>query len=76
MLVVGLDCAGKTTMVYSLSKQVKFSMPTLGFTVEEVEVKTRMNLAVWRRVGNWEVGARSRKPFLPAEPCRQAQRST
>eukprot|EP00437_Effrenium_voratum_P012527 CAMPEP_0181447800 /NCGR_PEP_ID=MMETSP1110-20121109/26809_1 /TAXON_ID=174948 /ORGANISM="Symbiodinium sp., Strain CCMP421" /LENGTH=228 /DNA_ID=CAMNT_0023571925 /DNA_START=53 /DNA_END=739 /DNA_ORIENTATION=+ len=55
VLVVGLDCAGKTTMVYSLSKQVKFSMPTLGFTVEEVDVKTRMNLV---NVTAYDVGGR------------------
>ena len=48
MLVLGLDFAGKTTMVYALKPpKVEMSIPTIGFTVEQAEVKTQMNVALW-----------------------------
>eukprot|EP00451_Oxyrrhis_marina_P010741 CAMPEP_0204320386 /NCGR_PEP_ID=MMETSP0469-20131031/7619_1 /ASSEMBLY_ACC=CAM_ASM_000384 /TAXON_ID=2969 /ORGANISM="Oxyrrhis marina" /LENGTH=215 /DNA_ID=CAMNT_0051301651 /DNA_START=21 /DNA_END=668 /DNA_ORIENTATION=- len=35
MLVIGLDAAGKTTLMYRLAKEVTYRIPTIGFTLEE-----------------------------------------
>src|SRR3990167_10781415 len=38
--ILGLDCAGKTTLLFGMSRgeQVKSTIPTIGFNVEEIKV--------------------------------------
>ena len=40
ILVLGLDAAGKTTLLYRIKdgKALKSSIPTIGFNVEEIQV--------------------------------------
>eukprot|EP00448_Togula_jolla_P024617 CAMPEP_0170592660 /NCGR_PEP_ID=MMETSP0224-20130122/13039_1 /TAXON_ID=285029 /ORGANISM="Togula jolla, Strain CCCM 725" /LENGTH=235 /DNA_ID=CAMNT_0010916573 /DNA_START=55 /DNA_END=762 /DNA_ORIENTATION=- len=50
ILTMGLDAAGKTTMLYNLKLgKVVTTMPTIGFNVETVEVqgKALLSLTVW-----------------------------
>ena len=46
-LMLGLDCAGKTTILFSLklNKLVK-TIPTIGFNVENINYKN-LNLTIW-----------------------------
>ncbi|CAD8101205.1 unnamed protein product [Paramecium sonneborni] len=47
ILMVGLDAAGKTTILYKLKLgEVVNSVPTIGFNVEKVEYKN-INFTVW-----------------------------
>merc|ERR1712070_379318 len=47
MLMVGLDAAGKTTILYKLKLgEVVTTIPTIGFNVETVEYKN-INFSVW-----------------------------
>ncbi|CAD8084019.1 unnamed protein product [Paramecium primaurelia] len=47
ILMVGLDAAGKTTILYKLKLgEVVSSVPTIGFNVEKVEYKN-INFTVW-----------------------------
>ncbi|KAH9611208.1 hypothetical protein KSS87_007558, partial [Heliosperma pusillum] len=47
ILMLGLDAAGKTTMLYKLKiGEVVTTIPTLGFNVETVEYKN-VNFTVW-----------------------------
>ena len=47
ILMLGLDAAGKTTMLYKLKLgEVVGSIPTVGFNVETVEYKN-INMTVW-----------------------------
>lgn len=47
MHVVGLDCAGKTTILYKLKQdETVTTIPTLGFNVEEVRFKN-IRFTVW-----------------------------
>ena len=47
ILMVGLDCAGKTTLLYRLKLgEVHQTMPTIGFNVEEVQYK-KIKFTVW-----------------------------
>ncbi|KAH3764130.1 ADP-ribosylation factor 1 [Pelomyxa schiedti] len=47
MLMVGLDAAGKTTILYKLKLgEVVTTIPTIGFNVETVEYKN-INFTVW-----------------------------
>merc|ERR1719395_422554 len=47
ILMVGLDAAGKTTVLYKLKLgEVVTTIPTIGFNVEEVEYKN-LSLTVW-----------------------------
>merc|ERR1712122_208007 len=47
ILMVGLDAAGKTTVLYKLKLgEVVTTIPTVGFNVETVEYKN-LNLTVW-----------------------------
>jgi len=54
MLMVGLDAAGKTTILYKLKLgEVKRTTPTLGFNVESVQYKNvKFNV--------WDVGGQSK----------------
>merc|ERR1711898_38016 len=47
ILMVGLDAAGKTTILYKLKVgEVVHTIPTIGFNVETVEYKN-VNFTVW-----------------------------
>merc|ERR1719390_328238 len=47
ILMVGLDAAGKTTILYKLKLgEVITTIPTVGFNVEEVQYKN-INFTVW-----------------------------
>merc|ERR1719219_1986240 len=47
MVMVGLDAAGKTTILYKLKlSEVVTTIPTIGFNVETVEYKN-INFTVW-----------------------------
>merc|ERR1719203_683249 len=47
LLMVGLDAAGKTTILYKLKLgEVVTTIPTIGFNVETVEFKN-INFTVW-----------------------------
>merc|ERR1719482_1017952 len=47
ILMVGLDAAGKTTILYKLKLgEVLTTIPTVGFNVEQVEYKN-INFTVW-----------------------------
>merc|ERR1719355_237465 len=47
ILMVGLDAAGKTTILYKLKLgEVVTTIPTIGFNVETVEYKN-INFTVW-----------------------------
>merc|ERR1712066_1040500 len=47
ILMVGLDAAGKTTILYRLKLgEVMTTIPTVGFNVEQVEYKN-INFTVW-----------------------------
>ena len=47
MLMLGLDAAGKTTILYKLKLgEIVTTIPTIGFNVESVEYK-RINFTVW-----------------------------
>merc|ERR1712072_1246110 len=47
ILMVGLDAAGKTTILYKLKLgEVVTTIPTIGFNVEKVEYKN-INFSVW-----------------------------
>eukprot|EP00752_Nemacystus_decipiens_P009776 g8731.t1 len=47
LLLLGLDAAGKTSLLYKLHlNEVVDTMPTIGFNVETVEYK-RMNMTIW-----------------------------
>src|SRR6185436_9240917 len=47
ILMVGLDAAGKTTILYKLKLgEVVTTIPTLGFNVETVQYK-KINFTVW-----------------------------
>eukprot|EP00438_Fugacium_kawagutii_P005841 Skav231071 [mRNA] locus=scaffold524:235886:236503:+ [translate_table: standard] len=57
VLVVGLDAAGKTTMLHKMKpKEVKETIPTIGFNVEHAELKTGLDLI---SIDCWDVGGRS-----------------
>ena len=47
ILMVGLDAAGKTTILYKLKLgEIVTTIPTIGFNVETVEYKN-INFTVW-----------------------------
>merc|ERR1712000_777604 len=47
ILMVGLDAAGKTTILYKLELgEIVTTIPTIGFNVETVEYK-KINFTVW-----------------------------
>ena len=64
MLMVGLDAAGKTTILYKLKLgEVVTTIPTIGFNVETVEYKniketaltktfSLCTLSIWRKLWN------------------------
>jgi small GTP-binding protein len=56
ILMVGLDAAGKTTILYKLKLgEVVTTIPTIGFNVETVEYKN-ISFTVWDVGGQDKVG--------------------
>eukprot|EP00045_Choanoeca_perplexa_P001928 m.22357 g.22357 ORF g.22357 m.22357 type:complete len:192 (-) comp11238_c0_seq1:93-668(-) len=55
VLVIGLDAAGKTTLLYKLNRQgdITTTIPTIGFNVETVKSKQAAVVA-------WDVGGRDK----------------
>ena len=50
ILMVGLDAAGKTTILYKLKLgEVVTTIPTIGFNVETVRARSRFRLTLWTR---------------------------
>jgi small GTP-binding protein len=46
-LMLGLDCAGKTTILYSLKlNEIVKTIPTIGFNVENINYKN-LDLTIW-----------------------------
>merc|ERR1712070_73190 len=55
MVMVGLDAAGKTTVLYNLKLgEVVTTMPTIGFNVETVEYKN-ISFTVWDIGGQYKI---------------------
>ncbi|CAM9819338.1 unnamed protein product, partial [Laminaria digitata] len=47
LLLLGLDAAGKTSLLYKLHlNEVVTTIPTVGFNVERVEYK-KMDMTIW-----------------------------
>jgi len=58
ILMLGLDAAGKTTILYKLRLgEVTTTIPTIGFNVESVEYNTRTSLVSFT---TWDVGGRDK----------------
>ncbi|GFY98630.1 ADP-ribosylation factor A1F [Actinidia rufa] len=56
ILMVGLDAAGKTTILYKLKLgEIVTTIPTIGFNVETVEYKN-ISFTVWDDVGGQDKG--------------------
>jgi small GTP-binding protein len=54
ILMVGLDAAGKTTILYKLKLgEIVTTIPTIGFNVETVQYK-KINFTVWDVGGQGE----------------------
>lgn len=49
ILFLGLDAAGKTTILYKLKleDEVTMTIPTIGFNVEEIEMSPHLRFVVW-----------------------------
>jgi small GTP-binding protein len=55
ILMVGLDAAGKTTILYKLKLgEVVTTIPTIGFNVETIEYKN-INFTVWDIGGQYQI---------------------
>jgi len=58
MLMLGLDAAGKTTMLYALKAgDVVTTIPTIGFNVETLEISQRSRIVSFTA---WDVGGRDK----------------
>ncbi|KAE8023476.1 hypothetical protein FH972_009166 [Carpinus fangiana] len=68
ILMVGLDAAGKTTILYKLKLgEIVTTIPTIGFNVETVEYKN-ISFTVWDVGGQDKVRtSTSRAPVQPQE---------
>ena len=65
ILMVGLDAAGKTTILYKLKLgEVVTTIPTIGFNVETVEYKN-ISFTVWDVGGQDKVNHRIHSYTLP-----------
>ena len=55
ILMLGLDAAGKTTVLFQLKlNQLVQSVPTIGFNVETVEYKN-LKFTIWDIGGQWKL---------------------
>ncbi|KAL1640841.1 putative adp-ribosylation [Diplodia seriata] len=72
ILILGLDNAGKTTLLYRLKiGEVVTTIPTIGFNVESVTYKN-LNLNVWDLGGQTSIRpVRAAAPLLPRNPVFQ-----
>ena len=67
ILMVGLDAAGKTTILYKLKLgEIVTTIPTIGFNVETVEYKN-ISFTVWD-VGGQEKIVGARFPHIYVAP--------
>ena len=67
ILMVGLDAAGKTTILYKLKLgEVVTTIPTIGFNVETVEYKN-ISFTVWDVGGQDKVRATRTAPATAAD---------
>ena len=67
ILMVGLDAAGKTTILYKLKLgEIVTTIPTIGFNVETVEYKN-ISFTVWDVGGQDKVNRRSYADLAPRE---------
>merc|ERR1711908_147510 len=58
ILMLGLDAAGKTTVLYKLKLgEVKTTIPTIGFNVETVECSNKTSFVSFT---TWDVGGRDK----------------
>ena len=58
ILLVGIDAAGKTTMLYKLKAgEVQVHIPTIGFNVETLEIRGKMSITT---MVAWDVGGRDK----------------
>jgi len=57
ILMLGLDAAGKTTILYKLRSEVVTTIPTIGFNVEEVNLQTSKHVINFTC---WDVGGRDK----------------
>ena len=71
ILMVGLDAAGKTTILYKLKLgEIVTTIPTIGFNVETVEYKN-ISFTVWDVGGQDKCVTRAaRVPFRPTRCTR------
>ena len=81
ILMVGLDAAGKTTILYKLKLgEIVTTIPTIGFNVETVEYKN-INFTVWDVGGQdkirplWRCATASARPLTRVEGFRSAART-
>ena len=59
ILMLGLDAAGKTTLLYRLKLgEVETTVPTIGFNVEQVQYNNKISFVVW------DVGGQDRLRML------------
>jgi len=61
MLMLGLDAAGKTTILYKIGGKVETTIPTIGFNVETLTHQTSSRIT---SMTVWDVGGRSRMRML------------
>ena len=68
ILMVGLDAAGKTTILYKLKLgEIVTTIPTIGFNVETVEYKN-ISFTVWDVGGQDKIRPLWCAPFLSSDP--------
>jgi small GTP-binding protein len=61
VMMLGLDAAGKTTMLYRMKEDIVFmTTPTIGFNVENIVYKN-MNLTIWDVGGQEKIRSLWRK---------------
>ena len=67
ILMVGLDAAGKTTILYKLKLgEIVMTIPTIGFNVETVENKN-INFTVWDMGGQGRARPLSRYYYMSTQ---------
>mmetsp|Transcript_132411 Transcript_132411/g.382782 ORF Transcript_132411/g.382782 Transcript_132411/m.382782 type:complete len:227 (+) Transcript_132411:73-753(+) len=57
LLMLGLDCAGKTTLLYHVSRDVTTNIPTIGLNVETASLRAGNQVVA---VTAWDVGGREK----------------
>ena len=76
ILMVGLDAAGKTTILYKLKLgEIVTTIPTIGFNVETVEYKN-INFTVWDVGGQDKIRPLWRCVFVNSRPRNVSRRGS